>query len=175
MKRCPTCNEIFEEGWLSFCTLDGTTLIDDRGSSGEPLPMPKGEPAARRASAHEQATLHLPSSGSGGFDAQFPEPQPIQPAWQPPPPPSYAVPPNKSLATASIVLGIVSLICAGPLPGIVAIVLGGMALSQMKKNPERIGGQQMAVTGIVTGSLSIVVYVGFMIVYILIVIASANQ
>ena len=28
MKRCPTCNQVFEDEWLTFCTIDGSPLID---------------------------------------------------------------------------------------------------------------------------------------------------
>ena len=53
-----------------------------------------------------------------------------------------------NLAVASLVLGILSLAGAGPLTGIPAIVTGIMAL----KSPS---GRGMAIAGIITGSVSI--------------------
>src|SRR5260370_27429929 len=105
MKRCPSCNETFSEDWLSFCTKDGTTLIEDAGSASEPPPtilasppvVPRPEPANLNLSAAE---YDVPVRQFGA--------EPLQPAWQPPPPPSYAQPHNKPLATASMVLGIIS-------------------------------------------------------------------
>ena len=48
--------------------------------------------------------------------------------------------------------------CFGPLPGFAAVVLGWMALSQIKRTPETTGGKPMAIIGIVSGALTIVFY-----------------
>ena len=172
MKRCPTCNQTFEEDWLSFCTQDGTTLVDDQEATSEPLPTIVSPPPV--ATPVDQAVRNLPSTEPVG-DPQVPAPQPAPPAWKPPPPPSYIQPQNKGMATASMIIGIASIACLGPIPGIVAIVLGAMTLSQIKKNPDTVAGKQQAMTGIITGSLAILIYgVGF-IIYILFMIAVANQ
>jgi uncharacterized protein DUF4190 len=176
MKRCPTCNETFSEDWLSFCTKDGTTLIEDTGSVREPPPTIMASPPA--VDILEPANLNMPAQ-FGGPAPTFGE-QPIQSAWQPPPPPAYARAQNKSLATASMVLGIISItvgwFCLGPIPAIVAIVLGLVALSQMKKNPDQYGGQPFAWTGIITGGVMLLIYGGIMIFYvIMIAIAASNK
>ena len=172
MKRCPTCNQTFEEDWLSFCTQDGTTLVDDQGATSEPLPAIVSPPPV--ATPIDQAVRNLPSTEPVG-SSQVPAPQPAAPAWKPPPPPSYIQPQSKGMATASMIIGIASIACLGPIPGIVAIVLGAMTLSQIKKDPDTVAGKQQAMTGIITGSLAILIYgVGF-IIYILFVIAMANQ
>ncbi len=178
MKRCPTCNQTFDEEWLSFCTQDGTTLMDDAAVPSEPPPTIEASSPPAEASSNEQATWNLPSAGGSG--GQLAEPQPIQPVWQPPPPPSYAQPPNKSLATAAMVIGIISVtvgwMCFGPIPGIAAIIMGAVALSQIKKNPERMGGKQFALVGVITGSLTVIIYVGILVVYIFVAImAAANS
>ena len=49
--------------------------------------------------------------------------------------------------------------CFGPVPGIVALVLGLVALSQIKKSPDKFGGTGMAITGIVIGALTVAFYV----------------
>ena len=168
MKRCPTCNQTFEEEWLSFCTQDGTTLIEESISSDEPPPTIMATPS-------ELASLNEPLSNAPPVD-RWQSPPPVAPAWQPPPPPAFAQPQNTNLATASLVIGIISVtvgwLCLGPIPGIAAIVLGAVALSQMKKNPDRVGGKQSAVIGIVTGSITVVIYIGFMIFYIVVMIAA---
>ena len=181
MKRCPTCNQTFEEEWLSFCTVDGTTLLDEAprpNEPNEPPPTVMASSSPASPSPNEQATWNLPSAGESG--GQLAEPKPPTPAWQPPPPPLYAQPPNKSLATAAMVIGIISVtvgwMCFGPIPAIAAIIMGGVALSQIKKNPERIGGKQFAVVGVVTGGLTVVIYLGIVVVYIfLAIIAAANS
>lgn len=48
--------------------------------------------------------------------------------------------------------------CLGPLPGVAAVVLGWMALSQIKRTPETVGGKPMAIIGVVSGGLTIVFY-----------------
>ena len=79
------------------------------------------------------------------------------------------------MATASMIIGIASIACLGPIPSIVAIVLGAMTLSQIKKNPDTVAGRQQAMTGIITGSLAILIYGVAFIIYIVFVIAMANQ
>ena len=173
MKRCPTCNQTFEEEWLSFCPQDGTTLVEAEGGSREPPPTIMAEP--KSASPENQRTLNLP----GGYTAPPMDAQsrPIASSWQPPPPPSYAEPQNNGLAIASMVVGIGSLICLGPVLGAVAIILGAVALSQIKKNPDKVGGKPFAVTGVVTGSISVVICGGIGIFYIVMmaIAAAANH
>ena len=170
MKRCPTCNLTFQEEWLSFCTQDGTTLIDDAVTPVRPSPLITAA-AEPDAPAGNTPSAELPPSSP-----EWRPPQRDVQEWQPPPPPSYIQPQSKSLATASMVLGIVSVtvgwLCFGPIPGIASIILGGVALSQMKKAPERVGGKQMAWIGVITGSVTVLLYAGLMIFYIVVAIAA---
>src|SRR5229473_5015543 len=131
MKRCPSCNETFDEDWLSFCTKDGTTLIEDADSASEPPPTIMAPPVVPRP---EPANLNSPAAEYGAPVPKFGA-RPIQPAWQPPPSPPYAQPQTNGLATASMIVGIASMLCFGPVPAIVAIILGLVALSQGKKDP----------------------------------------
>ena len=164
MKRCPTCNLTFEEDWLSFCTQDGTTLVDDAVSASEPAPTIMA-PAQPDAPAWNTPSAELPPSSP-----EWRPPQRAVPEWRPPPPP-HVQPQSKSLATASMILGIISItigwLCLGPLFAVAAIVLGAVALSQIKKTPERVGGKQMALIGVVTGSLAVI---GIMIFYVFVII-----
>lgn len=167
MKRCPSCNQIFDEEWLSLCTRDGTTLIEDGGWASEPPPPVAPKP--------EQANLNLPAAEYGMPARPYTEAS-IQPEWKPPPPPSYAQPQSRGLATASMVVGIASVGCLGPVPGVVAIILGLVALSQIKKNPDHMGGESFAWTGVITGGVTVLVYGIIMIFYvIMIAIAVANH
>ena len=74
-----------------------------------------------------------------------------------------------------MVTGILGLVmgCLGPLPGIAAVVLGWMALSQIKKSPYTTGGKPMAIIGLVTGILTIVFYSLF-ILWIILAAAFGN-
>jgi Domain of unknown function (DUF4190) len=172
MKRCPNCNQTFEEDWLSFCTQDGTTLVDEPAAY-EPPPTIISPPEV--AQSHERANWNPPNYASP------PQPQwqspAVTPAWQPPPPLPlpFGPPPNKGLANTSMVIGIVSITVGwlffGPIPAIIAIILGGVALSQIKKNPERVGGKPAAWVGIITGAATVVIFAIFLVFYVIIATA----
>jgi uncharacterized protein DUF4190 len=172
MRRCPTCNQAFEEDWLTFCTQDGTTLVDDSTPSTEPPPTVLAPEAAGSPVSSEQATWNLSAAEQVVSVPQW-QPQSAAPVWQPPPPPINLHPPNKSLATAAMIVGILSVLCLGPIPAIFAIGLGGMSLSQINKEPARVGGKQMAWAGIITGGVSIVIYGALIILYIIVIAANA--
>jgi len=174
MKRCPTCNQTFDEEWLSFCTHDGTTLVTDTGANQPPPTIL----APAQADVHApQATWVTPSAELPSSSAEWrPPPAPV---WQPPAPPAYAQQSN-GLATAAMVVGIISVtvgwLCLGPIPGIVAIIMGAIALSQIKKMPNRFGGKSMAVVGVVTGSVTVAIYAGLLLFYfVLFLIAAAGS
>jgi uncharacterized protein DUF4190 len=164
MKRCPTCNQQFTDEWLTFCTQDGTSLVDVTGSApsiGEPPPTFAYPPIPPTVSRSEEPTLDLP-------DAYRPPPVPasapqtIQPGWQPPPPPpGYVAGKQQSLAAASLVLGLVSITIGwccwfGVLTAPISLVLGIISLVQIKNNPTQYSGKGMAIGGIVTGGLYLV-------------------
>jgi len=66
------------------------------------------------------------------------------------------------VAVASLVLGIVGLILIGPLGSIPAVICGHVAKSQIKKNPDMLAGEGMALAGLILGYVQI----GFMILII---------
>ena len=74
-----------------------------------------------------------------------------------------------------MIVGIASIACLGPIPAIVAIILGAVALSQMKKDPEGVGGRQAALAGIITGGLTVIIYGGLMIIYIIAIVYGLNS
>jgi hypothetical protein len=160
MKRCPTCNLTFAEDWLSFCPQDGATLNDEAFSAHEPPPSIVA-PAQPDPPAWSTPAADPPSSSP-----EWRPPARAEPDWVPPPPP-YVQPPSKNLATASMILGLISVtigwLCLGPIPGVAAIILGAIALSQIKKTPDRVGGKQMAWIGVLTGSLTLLIYAGLVI------------
>lgn len=125
---------------------------------------------------NNQVTWNLPADPGGAGARLQPPPKA---AWQPPPPPAYAQPPSKSLAIASMILGIISItvgwMCFGPIPAIAAIVLGGVSLSQIKKNPDRVTGRPLALTGVITGSLALVMFAVVMVIYVFAAIANGPR
>jgi Domain of unknown function (DUF4190) len=104
------------------------------------------------------------------------ERSPMRPgAWQPQPPPAYRKQPSQGLAMASMITGILGLMvgfCLGPIPGIAALIMGLVALSQIKKSPDLNGGKPLALVGVITGTLSILFYGAIFAFWILSIIFS---
>jgi hypothetical protein len=69
---------------------------------------------------------------------------------------SYPSAPRTGLAVASLVLGILSLLCLGLLGGIPAVICGHVARGRAQRSPQEYGGAGMALTGLMLGYLSIV-------------------
>jgi hypothetical protein len=169
MKRCPTCNREFTDEWLTFCTQDGTSLVEAEPSEFEPPPTLVRPPMPPSVSPSEQPTLDMPGTYKPP-PAPFGQPQSLQGGWMPPPPPAYPVAPQQSLAIASLVMGIISLtigLCCylGMLTGPVAIILGIVALVQIKNEPTKYSGKGMAIGGIITGVFYFVVLALFILLY----------
>jgi len=113
--------------------------------------------------------------------------QPSQPEWMPPPPPipnwnvsnnpggigysPHSMGPNQGLALASLITGISSItigLCCylGTLLGPAAIILGIIALIQIKNNPTAYTGKGMAIGGITMGALYFVLVIFFLLLNI---------
>lgn len=164
MKYCPQCQRQFTEPWLSFCSDDGTPLIQEL----TPAADPNWNPNIRETKVDtpsEQETQWLPRQPPmpGGWIAPDERP-PMKPGpWQPPPPPLVPrrTQPSQGLALASMITGIAGVVlggCLGPLPGIAGLVMGLMALSQIKKTPEKVGGKPFATAGVIIGALTVLFY-----------------
>jgi hypothetical protein len=61
------------------------------------------------------------------------------------------VKPNEGLATASLVTGITSITCCGPVTGIPAIVMGVVARNRIARSAGALGGGGMAIAGAILG------------------------
>ena len=172
MKYCPQCNKQFTEAWLSFCSDDGTPLIEELTPAKDPNWDPQiREPQVTTQSEQETQWLPREPPAAGGWIAPDERPPMSPGAWQPPLPP-YQPPKqtSQSLALASMITGIVGVMtgwCLGPVPGLVALVLGFVALSQIKKSPEQVGGRPYAIAGIVLGSVNVAFFLLMLLWFIL--------
>jgi hypothetical protein len=63
--------------------------------------------------------------------------------------------PQRGLAVTSLVLGILSLVCLGPLTGIPAIICGHIARKRSRQSPAEYGGPGMATAGLALGYASL--------------------
>ena len=173
MKYCPQCTRQFTEPWLSFCSDDGTPLIEELQPARDPNWDPKiREPKVDTRSEQETQWLPRQPPVPGAWVAPDERP-PMKPGpWQPPPAPyvNRITPPSQGLALASMIVGILGLAaggCLGPIPGIVALVMGLTALSQIKKTPDKVSGKPFATAGVIIGAISTVFYMLLVIWFIL--------
>ena len=173
MKYCPQCYKQFTESWLIFCSDDGAPLITDLSPPANPNWDPRIREPQVKSPPSEQETQWLPPPAPGGWIAPDERP-PMRPgAWTPPAPPPVAFrpkQPSQGLALASMItslIGLAAATCLGPVPGIVGVVLGLIALSQIKKSPTDYGGKQYATAGIVIGSINIAFYILLLIWFLL--------
>ena len=66
-------------------------------------------------------------------------------------------PPTNGLAIASLVLGLVGLVAVPLLASIAAVVCGHLARSHIREAKGRLGGDGMALTGLITGYVGVIV------------------
>jgi type II secretory pathway pseudopilin PulG len=82
---------------------------------------------------------------------QYPQGQPYPPQGQ-----VYGQPPvTEGKATASLVFGILSILCFGILAGIPAIILGHISRKNIERSMGRLGGGGMAMAGLIMGYCSV--------------------
>ncbi len=105
-------------------------------------------------------------------------PGPPQPAGQPAAEPGPAsTPPTNTKATSALVVGISTLVlswcCGLGLAGLVAVVLGVKARSEIRASAGTQGGEGVALAGIVTGAVAVVVGL-LVLVAVILLVASGN-
>ena len=74
---------------------------------------------------------------------------------EPPPLPTPTPTKTSGLAIWSLVLGILSIFCFSILAGVPAVICGHTALGRIKRSAGMLGGNGLAIGGLVTGYLSI--------------------
>lgn len=169
------------------------SLFSDPSSPSydEPSPSKRSygeQPTVNRPFA-EPPSQSSQSGQQDPFQPLFSSQPPVQygqqshPEWTPPPPPgqswgnnavganyAYSQTPQQTLALISMITGIVSCtvgMCCyiGTLTGPVAIIMGIIALVQIKNEPQKYTGRGMAIAGIITGSLYFVLIALFIVLY----------
>jgi len=69
------------------------------------------------------------------------------------------------IAIASLVCGILSWVCAGPLAAIPAVITGHMALGRIKRSAGTLAGRGMAIAGLILGYTSIVAMIVLLVLF----------
>jgi hypothetical protein len=121
-----------------------------------------------------------PGHEQPGYGQGYPQPGYPQPGYGQPPygygqQPGYGSAPTNGKATAALITGIASLVlafcCVGALGGIAAIILGVRARNEIRDSGGRSSGDGLALAGIVTGALAILLGVAML---VLVVVSIAN-
>ncbi len=159
MKQCPKCNQSYTDANLNFCLNDGellTTMYDTSQRSYEDDSPP--------------TVMMNDARTTNPINWQQPAQSPA--VWQNPQVMQYpaTISPNQTMAIVSLCLGISSLTvgwcCSlGLLLSPAALITGFIALSQIKKDPQRNTGRGLAIGGIVTGIVYLAAWLLLMIVY----------
>ena len=170
MKKCPKCGQTYADKDLNFCYNDGellSYLSVDSAQSGFADPPRFGE---------EPPTAFMGSRATS--ETRWPEMQAPPVVWQGEQSTAQTpfsnlptqVAQNQSLAVVSLGLGIGALTigwcCSSGLAlAPAALITGFIALSQIKKDPQRNGGRGFAIAGIVTAGVFLALYLLFILIY----------
>jgi type IV pilus assembly protein PilA len=112
-----------------------------------PPPPPAQQPQAQASQQATSAWLNVPAA-----QAQYPQAQPYAQV------PQYQQQsPTDGKATASLVCGILSILCFGILAGIPAIILGHVSRGNIQRSGGRLQGGGMAMAGLILGYASLVI------------------
>jgi hypothetical protein len=147
MKQCLKCYKTYADDSLNFCLEDGEMLV--AGVVAEP---PKG------AYSEEPPTVVI-SDARQTNPTNWPPPSPVA-QWQPQAM-AFAPKQDKTFPTIAMILGILSIVvscCYGGFwLGLPAIVIGILGMRNADSDPARFGGRGMAITGLILGSISLLI------------------
>jgi hypothetical protein len=175
MKRCPRCNRIYSENDLNFCLDDGE-LLQHYNEEEPTRPLRSDNPPPTIVMDPPRVTDPIgwqagqPIGQWQGQTGGYPQPQ-YQPYM------AYSSP-NQTLAILSLGLGAASLVigwcCSnGLVLAPAGIIMGIIALTQIKSNPQAYGGKGLAYAGIGAGSAFLLLYIFFILIYGLAAIGGA--
>ena len=158
MKICPVCNQTYADDNLNYCLNDGGTLTADTDEAPPTVML-------NRARTTQQNWENYPSPTPWQNQPlqQNQTYQPLQPNQ--PYNLTQVQGQNQTLPTISLVLGIFAIVftcCYGGVPfGAAALVTGYLGLKNANENPMQFGGRGLAIGGIVTGVIGLLISIIF--------------
>jgi hypothetical protein len=165
MKRCPRCRQTYSDDDLNFCLNDGELLTS---FENDPPPTIFGV-ADDRLDDSPTIMLDRPRVTN---QANWPPGQPLT-GWQPANIAGQAVASgsrDQTLPTISLILGILSVVmicCYGCVwLGLPAAIVGFIGMRNAEKDPSRFSGRGLAIAGMVTGIVSFLAFIAWMILII---------
>src|SRR3982750_3206690 len=185
MKHCPTCNRSFVDESLAYCTDDGTVLVAETGpesadaqetrmfSDPPPTAFMSAPPQTNDLLASESLQQSVPSPNEHAAPEPYRWASEAPPVWTPPPAPAYPIrqQSQQTVAILSLVFGIAGIPFGWFFGGLIfcflAVVLGFVPLTQIKSNPLRYGGKPMAIGGMVTGGIVLLIHLALLAFWII--------
>lgn len=182
MKKCPKCGQTYTDKDLNFCYNDGellSYLAED---------APTRTYSDRLRYADDPPPTEFMGSPRVTNETNWSPPQAPPVVWQGnqsdvSQTPFFShfpthVSQNQTLAIVTLGLGIgamtVGWCCSSGLAmAPAALITGFIALSQMKKDPQRYGGRGFALGGIITAAVFLLIYLVFIIIYLIALLAGA--
>lgn len=156
MKICPSCRQTYTDDDLNFCLTDGSFLTTAERSEPPKTVYMDQSRITNQTNWDQQG--YQPPSVWGSQQGM----QPQQSGY-----PMRIGSQNQTLPTISLILGILSVVtlcCWGGIPlGVGAVITGVIAMNHEKNDPQNYGGRGMAIGGIVTGGISLLLGFGLLI------------
>lgn len=158
MKVCPVCKKTYDDENLNFCLEDGEILK----KVGEDAPPTVFMNQAR--TTNQNWADYEPKNQWQNQPLAINQPYGVVGQN-----PQYAVQgQNQTLAIVSLslgILGIVLICCWGGIPlGTGAVVTGYLAYNNVKREPAVYGGGSMAMGGMITGGISLLLGLGLIVI-----------
>lgn len=163
MKRCLKCGQSYTDDTLNFCLNDGELLVQHTGYEPPPTRFADDPPPTLLMNQPrvtnpidwaQQSIAHPQSSPPAVVNQQYGIA-------------GYGTPRDQTLATISLVMGIISvvLVCCGfgILLGLPAAIVGFIAMRNVETNPDKYTGRGMAIAGMVLGIVTFIASVFFLI------------
>lgn len=155
MKICPVCHQTYADDNLNYCLNDGGTLAVYSDDAPPTVMFDRARTTQRNWENYQPPTAWQ----------NQPLPQQQNQSYQPMPPNqpfsqlAQLQGQNQTLPTISLVLGIFAIVvgcCHGGIPlGAAALVIGYLGLKNANENPTEFGGRNLAIGGIITGIIGV--------------------
>lgn len=168
MKICPVCNQTYADDNLNYCLTDGGTLTAYNDDAPPTVMLNRARTTQQNWENYQppaspwESQLQQPNQSY----QPMPQNQPFHTAMQQTLPQGR----NQVMPTVSLVLGIVSVMfacCYGGIPfGAAALILGFLGLKNINENPMQYGGRGLAIGGIVTGVIGLLISLGLILILI---------
>ena len=162
MKICPSCRQTYTDDDLNFCLTDGSFLTSATETEPKTIYMDQTRVTNPQNNWGQQPQDYAPPAVWG--NQQTMQQQPFSA-------PMRLQSQNQTLSIISLVLGglgLFTICCYGGIPlGAAAVITGFIAMNQEKNYPQTYGGRGLAIAGIITGAIGLVIGVGIILLAII--------